>query len=96
MPKTLKTFLCLAALDVAVLCASCIGFMLHQETQAAEQTLALRQQPTQRWTAERLTESEPLGTPGSAAYEACARDVQADYSDDPVKAYWWVKTLCHH
>jgi hypothetical protein len=22
------------------------------------------------------------------------RSVRDDYSDDPVKAHWWVKTLC--
>jgi len=31
----------------------------------------------------------------TAHFEACARGVRDDYSDDPVKASWWIKTICH-
>ena len=85
MPKTLKALLCLSAIDVTVLCATGIGLMLHQEpqAQAAEQTFAMRQQATDRI----LTRT--------AHFEACARGVRDDYSDDPVKASWWIRTVCH-
>jgi hypothetical protein len=93
MPKTLKALLCLSAVDVTVLCATGIGLMVHQETQAvaAEQTLAVREQ------AERGTgaaQDMAAGLPRSADFEACARGVRDDYSDDPVKAYWWIRTIC--
>jgi VCBS repeat-containing protein len=100
MPKILKTFLCLSALDVTVLCAAGIGSMLHQEPQAhaAVQTLAVRQQLTDQLVAESTTGASQeiaAGQPGSADFEACARAVRDDYSDDPAQAVAWIRTLCH-
>lgn len=88
MPKILKSFLCLPAVDLTLLCATGLGLMLHQEprAQAAEQTLAVRQQATQDMAGGQLR---------SADFEACARAVRDDYSDDPQRAFWWIKTVCH-
>ena len=95
MPKTLKTFLYLAALDLIVFSGIGVGSLHYQHTQAAEQTLALRQQEARRLMAQDMTDDATTNQPRSASYEACARGVRDDYSDDPVKAYLWVRTLCH-
>ena len=92
MPKTIKTLLFLFALDLIVFCAAGVGFLRHHETQAAEQTLSVRQQEAGRFLAQDTAVDEVA--PRSASYEACVRSVRDDYSDDPVKAHWWVKTLC--
>ena len=94
MPKTLKALLYLSAVDVTVLCTTGIGLMVHQETQAvaAEQTLAVREQAAQRVT--EAAQDMAAGLPRSADFKACARGVRDDYSDDPVKAYWWIRTIC--
>jgi hypothetical protein len=74
--------------------------MLHQEpqAQAAEQTFAMRQQATDRILTESMTGTSSkmaAGQTRTAHFEACARGVRDDYSDDPVKASWWIKTVCH-
>jgi len=94
MPKILKTFLCLSALDLTVLCAAGIGSMLHQDAQAkaSEQTpSAIRQQPADRL----FVLSVADAVQEKAKFEACARGVRDDYSDDPQTAFWWIKTVCH-
>jgi ABC-type sugar transport system substrate-binding protein len=94
MPKILKTFLCLSALDLTVLCAAGIGSMLHQDAQAkaSEQTpSAIRQQPADRL----FVLSVADAVQEEAKFEACARGVRDDYSDDPQTAFWWIKTVCH-
>ena|SRR3954454_1667153 len=98
MKRTLKTFLCLSAFDVIVSSAAGVGFMRSQETLAAEQVW--QQPPRQRLADRRAQPARVIGEdPGAerrtAAYEACASEVQSDYSDDPERAYAWVRTLCH-
>jgi len=101
MPKILKTFLCLSALDLTVLCAAGIGSMLHQDAQAkaSEQTpSAIRQQPADRLfvlSVADAVQEKATAQHGSAKFEACARGVRDDYSDDPQTAFWWIKTVCH-
>jgi hypothetical protein len=95
MPKILKDFLCLSALDMTLFCATGIGLMLHQEprAQAAEQTLALRQQAAHRTAG--ATQDMAGGQLERADLEACADAVREDYSDDPQRAFWRIRTVCH-
>jgi hypothetical protein len=39
---------------------------------------------------------QPEAQQRSDRYEACAREVRADYADDPEQAYAWIRTLCHY
>jgi hypothetical protein len=71
MPKTIKTLLFLFALDLIVFCAAGVGFLRHHETQAAEQTLSVRQQEARRFLAQDTAVDEVA--PRSASYEACVR-----------------------
>ena len=41
-------------------------------------------------------DGKPEAQHRSDRYEACARDIRADYSDDPEQAYGWIRTLCHY
>jgi hypothetical protein len=94
MPTTLKFLLYLTTAFVFLL--ACMFFV---EKPAAQQHEAHQQ--IQGWETESMVE---LGEKAAAKagserrspeYEACARAVREDYSDDPVKAYWWVRTVCH-
>jgi hypothetical protein len=93
MPTTLKLLLYTTAV-----CVILFGFMSYQEQPAAQQAIAEHQQtPAQHWVAESMAEldQKAAGQGRSDRYEACARDVRADYDDDPEQAYRWVLTLCH-
>src|SRR4051812_21001597 len=85
MRSTLKAFLYLPALDFIVLCAASVGLMLHQDVQAAPNAAQV-QVDVHRW-ADNMAGARP-----SVNYEPCAREVRADYSDDPVKADAWIRT----
>jgi hypothetical protein len=94
MPTTLKFLLYLAAAFVFLL--ACMFFV---DEPAAQQHEAYPRQ-VQAWETESMVELEKVAAePGSEGrspeYEACARAVREDYSDDPVKADWWVRTVCH-
>jgi hypothetical protein len=94
MPTTLKFLLYLTAASVFLL--ACMFFV---EKPAAQQHEAYPQQ-VQGWVTESMVELEKAAAEvgserRSPEYEACARAVRDDYSDDPVKAYWWVRTVCH-
>lgn len=50
------------------------------------------------WEAKSLAELEPntaAETQQASKYEACARGIREDYSDDPERAERWIRTLCH-
>ena len=91
MPTTLKFLLYLTAASVFLL--ACMFFV---EKPAAQQHEAYPRQ-VHGWETESMVELEEntAAEPRSPEYEACARTVRDDYSDDPVKAYWWVRTVCH-
>jgi hypothetical protein len=97
MPTTLKLLVYATAA-----CAILIGSTFYHAHSAAEQNFQDQQTGTQRWAVESMVELEQMATaePRSehriAEYEACAREVRADYSDDPAQAYGWVRTLCHY
>ena len=93
MPTTLKLLLYTTAASVIL-----FGFALLPEQPAAQQAAQHQQTVAQRWAAESMAEldQEAEAPRRSDRYEACARDVQADYSDDPEQAYGWIRTLCHH
>ena len=94
MPTTLKLLLYTTAASAIL-----IGFVSYPTQPAAQPAVGKHQQSaTQRWAAASMAELD--GTPGaqhrSDRYEACARDVRADYDDDPEQAYGWIRTLCHY
>ena len=94
MPTTLKFLLYLTAASVVFLAS--VFFV--DKPAAQQQEAHLRQ--VQDWVMESMVELErkadEAGSEGrSPEYEACARAVRDDYSDDPAKAYQWVRTLCH-
>ena len=93
MPTTLKLLLYTTAASVIL-----FGFVSYPSQLAAQQAVAeYRQSAAQRWAAESMAElDQPAAQPRSDRYEACARDVRADYSDDPEQAYGWIRTLCHY
>jgi hypothetical protein len=93
MPTALRLLLYTTAV-----CVSLFGFMFYEAQPLAQQSVAVHQQTAaQRWVAESMVELEQkaAGQHRTAAYEACARDIRADYDDDPEQAYRWVLTLCH-
>ena len=93
MPTTLKVLVYTITASVILL-----GFALLPEQPAAQQAVAQHQQTAaQRWVAQSMAEldQETEAQPRSDHYDACARDVRADYSDDPEQAYAWIRTLCH-
>lgn len=101
MPRTLKAFLCLAAMDLMVPCLAGTGFALHQETYAGAQIPARQQFDAQLSLAHSAVEfaegrgMEPGVESRSTKFEACARVVREDYSDDPERAEGWIATPCH-
>jgi hypothetical protein len=96
MPATLKLLLYTTA-AFAIL----IGSTLYQAQSAAQKPVAEREQTAaQRWAAASMMElaqkaEQQAGVVRTADYEECARNIRADYSDDPVEADGWVRTLCH-
>jgi hypothetical protein len=98
MKRKLKIFLCVSAVEVLVSSATVVGLMRSQELLAAEQVS--QQQPIQslaerRAQLARQMTGEQLGPKIRTAEEACAQGVGADYSDDPERAYAWIRTLCN-
>ena len=93
MPTALKILLYTTAA-----CVLLLGFASYQAQPAAQPAVAERQQTAvQRWAEESMAalDQKAAGQPRTAGYEVCARDVRADYSDNPEEAYRWVLTLCH-
>jgi hypothetical protein len=94
MPATLKLFLYTTAASVIL-----FGFMSYPTQPAAQPAVAKHQQSVaQRWAAASMVEldEKPEAQHRSDRYEACARDVRADYDDDPEEAYAWIRALCHY
>jgi hypothetical protein len=94
MPTMLKVLLYTTAASVIL-----FGLVSYPRQPAAQQAVAEHlQSATQRWAAESMAEldGKPEAEHRSDRYEACARDVWADYSDDPEQAYGWIRTLCHY
>ena len=94
MPSTFKL-----ALSVTVSSAILIGSLFYEEQPAAEQSKGQQQQARQ-WAIGSMADLEKSGADStfqerSAKYEACYREVRADYQDDPEQAYGWIRTLCH-
>ena len=95
MPTTLKFLLYLTAASVFLLAS-----MFVVDKPAAQQHEAYPRQ-VQAWETESMVELEENAAAEAGSerhspeYEVCARAVREDYSDDPVKAYWWVRTVCH-
>jgi hypothetical protein len=94
MPSTFKL-----ALSVTVGSAILIGSLFYEEQPAAQQPKHQHQQ-TRQWAIESMVDLEKAGVGSafqqrSAKYEACSREVRADYQDDPKHAYGWIRTLCH-
>jgi len=64
----------------------------HQALVQGQQTAA------NDWEAKSLAELEPNAAAEArqaSKYEACARGIREDYSDDPERAERWIRTLCH-
>src|SRR5205085_9789763 len=99
MKRKLKIFWCGSAVDGLVSSATVVGLMRSQEILAAEQVS--QQQPLEslaecRAQLAREMTREQLGPKTRTAdREACAQGVRADYSDEPERAYAWIRTLCH-
>ena len=93
MPTALRFLLYTTAV-----CVILFGFMLYEAQPLAQQSVAEHEQSAaQRWAAESIAElaQKAAGQPRTSGYEACARDIRADYDDDPEQAFRWVLTLCH-
>jgi hypothetical protein len=92
MTTTLKLLLYTTAASAIL-----IGFVSYPTQPAAQPAETNhRQSAAQRWAAESMVELDEKPEARSDRYEACARDVRADYDDDPEQAYAWVRTLCHY
>jgi hypothetical protein len=94
MPTTLRVLLYTITASVIL-----FGLVSYPRQPAAQQAVAEKLQTTaQRWAAESMAglDEKPEAEHRSDRYEACARDVRADYSDDPEQAYGWIRTLCHY
>jgi hypothetical protein len=98
MPTTLNVFVHMTAAAAMLL-----GLAFYPEQPAAQEAAALRHQSAaQSWAVKTMTEldqnvaAEAGAELRTAVYQACARDIRADYSDDPAQAYGWVRTLCHY
>ena len=98
MPTALKILLFATAA-----CLILTGFAFYPERPPTRQAEA-RHQPSavQLWTTKSMAELEKTVAAGVdaerrvAEYEACARGVREDYSDDPARGYGWVRTLCRY
>jgi hypothetical protein len=94
MSTTLKVLLYTTAASAIL-----FGLVSYPTQPAAQQAVAEHlQSATQRWAAESMAEldGKPEAQHRSDRYEACARNVRADYGDDPEQAYGWIRTLCHY
>jgi hypothetical protein len=93
MPTTLKVLLYTITASVILL-----GLTSYPRQPAAQAVAEHLQSAAQRWAAESMAELDrkPEAQHLSDRYEACARDVRADYGDDPEQAYGWIRTLCHY
>ena len=92
MPTTLKFLLFLTAASLILLWSA-----FYQAEPAVRQDEAPHHS-IQQWVIKSMTEldAQPADEQRRAGYEACARRVRADYSDDPAQAYGWVRTLCRY
>jgi hypothetical protein len=73
------------------------GFVLYSEPPAAQQAAPEHQaSAAQLWVAKSIAELEPKAQTQTAAYDECAARLQADYDDDPARAYGWMRTLCRY
>src|SRR5438270_1174735 len=87
------------ALSLTAASAILIGSMFYKEQPAAQQT-EIQHQQTKRRVLESMADlnhkaaAEPVSEWRRAQFEACARDVRADYDDHLEQAYAWIRTLC--
>jgi hypothetical protein len=94
MPTTLKLLLYTTAASVIL-----FGFCVIPTQPAAQPAATKHQQSAaQRWVVASMValQRQPEAQQRSDRYEACAREVRADYADDPEQAYAWIRTLCHY
>jgi hypothetical protein len=94
MPTTLRVLLYTITASVIL-----FGLVSYPKQPAAQQAVAEHlQSAAQRWAAASMAEldGKPEAQHRSDRYEACARELRADYNDDPEQAYAWIRTLCHY
>ena len=95
MPIKLNTLLYTIAA-----CLVLTGFEFYREPPAHQAAVAARPlTPAQVWALNSMADLDQKLAQGgggdrAAEYQACVRRVQQDYSDDPVRAYAWIRTLC--
>src|SRR5438067_7180568 len=81
MPSTFKLALSLTAASAIL-----IGSMFYKQQPAAQQD-EIQHQQTATWVVadllDRKAATEPVSQERQAKHEACARDIRADYDDNP-------------